>query len=351
MLRVILAGIFSFLFPGIGQIFNNQWLKGIILALVELSILYFIVPNMWITILFRVIWLYAIVDAVVIALRARRGLAKSKGLNGIQAVAGVGIAMLLVLPLAWFPTYLPDYIYSLAAKSEQNIEDNVPEDQMKEEEKEYMEYLEDKYGEKFIFTENRYDSLFDHYVFEVRPENDDELTFIVFQDEHDEFNDTYIRDIWTRDANKQFDPFINELYDNVWLYDLKVILGSGDDQQILEENETIPSFEESAEKYAQNYNYSVMIYVIQDMDDENMQGELERMYEVITFFEENNITAYNYEIEYYNEEIIDHIDEDTKPDVVEHSEYASFFLSLGEKEFAEISSPKDIEQYLVDLRE
>lgn len=351
MLRGILAGIFSFIFPGIGQIFNNQWMKGILLAFSELGILYFGIPNQWIKLLFQLIWLYAVIDAVIIAIRERKGLTKSKGLIGMKAIAAVGISIVLILRLVYVPYFLPYFIYNLAANHEKIIEKNLPEGQFEDEQEKNKQYLEEKYDETFIIGEGSYDSLFNHYVMDAHPEGDDELLFIVFQNKHDEFQDTYIRNIWTTDATNQFDPFINNLYENVWTYHLEVIVRSGHDTKILAENDAIPTFEESAGTYNESYHYSVMIYVIQNMNDENKQEELERMYEVITFFENNDIVANSYEIEYYDEEIMNHIDENTRPDVLEHSEYASFFLSLSQKDIKEITSPRDIEPHLVDLRD
>lgn len=84
------AGVFSFFVPGLGQIYNGDWVKGIVLFLTG----WLILP-----------WLYGVVDAVVVAQAIAQGEREATTVPPGYLVLGLKIGMLglscLYLSLMW----------------------------------------------------------------------------------------------------------------------------------------------------------------------------------------------------------------------------------------------------------
>ena len=75
----LIALLLSFLFPGVGQIYNGQMMKGIILLVAYFGIIFlafiltFIVIGICLFIVPLAIWLYAMYDAYVTANKINKG--------------------------------------------------------------------------------------------------------------------------------------------------------------------------------------------------------------------------------------------------------------------------------------
>ncbi|GIV06390.1 MAG: hypothetical protein KatS3mg016_1965 [Fimbriimonadales bacterium] len=84
------AGVFSFFVPGLGQIYNGDWVKGVVIFLTG----WLILP-----------WLYGVIDAVVVAQAIAQGEREAATVPPGYLVLGLKIGMLglscLYLSLMW----------------------------------------------------------------------------------------------------------------------------------------------------------------------------------------------------------------------------------------------------------
>ncbi|WP_010098584.1 hypothetical protein [Ornithinibacillus scapharcae] len=343
MIRILLAGIFSLIYPGIGQLYNRQWLKGIAFVLVELCLVYFAPPELWLGMIYRIIWLLSIIDAAVVAYLVHKGRKELIVYRGRQAVLVVGLAILIVRPIALLPSLIPHISFNQAVKQLEEVEEGS-EEQLEEEKKIYMQYLEETYGEQFEFGEASYNSNYGHYLVEAYPVSNPEIVFGVYQVDDDTIQDSYIDLLWEDEAKKGLSPIVEGLYEEIWSFDLNVTIKAGVQDIILSENDQLIGFNEGKDKYQEDYFYSVDLIVFQDYD--NPERELEKLYDIITYFKEENIQVYGLEVEYYDIGLLKgkEIDPDGNYD-----DYTSHFISLDRDEIIQIKSASDIEKHLIEL--
>ncbi|GIO25851.1 hypothetical protein [Ornithinibacillus bavariensis] len=345
MIRIVLAGFFSLVFPGIGQLFNRQWIKGISFIVIELCLLYFATPEVWVVMIYRVIWLISIIDASVIAYLVYKGKKELHVLKGWRAVLVVGLANLIILPIALLPSLLPHISYYLAVTQMTDAKGGSAE-QLQEEKKIYEDYLVETYGEEFSLGDATFNSNYGHYLVDASPKTNPNLVFGVYQDWNDKINDSYIDTLWGEEARNEVSPIIEKLYEDVWMNHVEVAIKAGSKEKILIENKQIIGFNEGRSKYPQDYYYWVELLVFQDYD--NPEQELEKLYEIITYFKNAEIQVTSFDVKYYDETLLEKEGSDIEPGY-KYNEYATHFISLNKDKINQINSIKDLEEHMITL--
>ncbi|WP_217589259.1 hypothetical protein [Lentibacillus saliphilus] len=343
MVRVILAGICSLIFPGIGQIYNRQWAKGITFVVVEMGIHYMAPSYVWLVIIFRLIWLYSVIDASFIAYRVHKEKYVHPVYSGRRAMVVVGISMLIILPIAILPTILPNITHFILATGSHDEGGSV--EQLEEEKQLYKSYLEETYNETFNLGEESYSANYGHYLIEASPVSDPEVVFGVHQDLNDNFKDYYIDEHWSRDAHEELTPLIENLFKDIWIYDVEVSVRAGRKEEVIDENVTVPTFSEARLNHPTVYYYWVEIFVFQDFVEDQ---ELDKLFDMMTYFQDENIHVTSFEVNYYDEQLKEEEGNDIEPSH-QNMDYATHFLSIGEKEVKNIAKPEDIKQFIINL--
>ncbi|GGA81467.1 hypothetical protein [Ornithinibacillus halotolerans] len=345
MKRSILAGLFSLIFPGIGQLFNRQWVKGIFFIAIELGILYLAPTELWSVTLYRIIWLLSILDASFVAYRVHKGKKDLTVYKGKKASIIVGAAIIIIFPMVFVSSNFNNFIVFVALQ-QSAAQEGGSEEQLQEEKKMYEEYLEETYRESFVLGDASYNSNYEHYLVEAYPKSNPEIVFGVYQYRDGTIHDSYIDFLWQEEAIQSVSPVVENLYEEIWEFDLKVAIKAGKKDIILKENEQLIGFDEGKDKYPNDYNYMINLFVFEDFD--NPKLELEKIYELITYFKEQNIQVARLAVKYYDETLLEEKGKDSKPGS-EYREYASHFISLKWKDIKEIQSDTDLEKHLIKL--
>jgi hypothetical protein len=346
MIRVVLAGLFSLVFPGIGQLFNRQWIKGFIFVLVELGILYLAPSKLLIVMIYRMIWLLSIIDASVIAYLVYKGKKELHVLRGWRAVLIVGLAILILVPIALLPSLFPHISYYLAVSKVADVEGGS-EEQLQEEKKIYEDYLEKTYGESFTLGEATFNSNYGHYLVDASPKSNPNLVFGVYQDWNEKMNDSYMDTLWGEEARNELSPILEKVFEDVWMNDVEVAIKAGSKERILSENKQIIGFSEGRTKYPQDYYYWVELLVFQDYD--NPEQELEKLLEIVTYFQNAEIQVTSFDVKYYEEKLLEDEGSSIEPGY-QYNEYATHVISLNKEIINQIKSINDIEEYMIILK-
>ncbi|WP_010098578.1 hypothetical protein [Ornithinibacillus scapharcae] len=91
--------------------------------------------------------------------------------KGWRALLVIGLAIVIIRPIALLPSLLPHISFYMAVKQLSEVEEGS-EHQLNEEKQLYEKYLEENYGDSFILGETEFDSTDNHYYFEAIPESD-----------------------------------------------------------------------------------------------------------------------------------------------------------------------------------
>lgn len=340
MFHVILAGILSLIFPGIGQIYNNQWWKGLPLAFVELVFIYFFSFDVWATILYRVIWLYAVIDAIVFAIKIRKSRGEKTRLRGYKAVLGVGLSLLIVLLLALLPQYLPAIMQSYAGTSQE-----IPDEVLNDVQKRAEQYLEEKYEQPFSVEGADYSEDTGGYLMLGHPEGSPEVEFGIFVDEEGEFSDSYPEDLWTMEAKNQLEPFVKKLYDDIAKLKIDVRIDERIRETIPTENGEVPDYEDIRKQYPDDYFQVFQLDVIQDVTEGTKQEEVKKIHEIVSFLQDHHLDEVSLTIEYYDEALLEEKGHDIEPGLDDMG-YNSYTFSISAGELEKIDSREDVDKLL-----
>ncbi|MDR6225625.1 hypothetical protein [Desmospora profundinema] len=341
MKHVAIATLLSILFSGIGQLYNGQRIKGIILIIVQLILGLIFLGNVWLMMLYGVIRLGAVVDALVVSLLMVKGTINREFLKGKRAVAEIGIALVVsygvLLSSAFTGTMLMIW---MPGSSE-------PPEPLSEVRQEAKIYLKDKYGVEFGTEEPRYTAATSTYRVNAYPKTNPDLTFTVFKVGSKPFDDTYVNSSVSKQAREEIQPLIDQLYPDVWIYRCNVGVNNALDDDVVFNGEVM-DYTEIRERYPDKYTQHVKISVIRDLDDQGKQEEMKKILTIINYFKEKGIRKVNLSVSIYAESLPEKPRKE-KTSLGSYYEHLKYKISLSSNDIAEIETVEDLEEHLRKL--
>lgn len=334
MKHIIISTILSVIYPGIGQIYNGQRVKGILLILLELILGYFEAGNTYLLFAFSLVWIYGVIDALWTAIQMNRGNREPRFLTGRRAVIEVGISLVVIVPLV---------LISSSTSSEGLVVkmDQEPPEDLAVVQKEAQAYLEEKYGEQFGIKDSDYVYEIGEYNFTAFPKKNPEVTFAVYRKGSQPFKDTYFMSYWSKQSREALRPVMDEFFPDAWIFHSDFGVKEEVKKKVLLQEE-IPDYEEVVDQFRGQYTQHVNISVIKDITGPE-QEELERILKLIQHLQEKKVDKVTIEVSYYAESLPEKARQD-KDKLGNYYEHLKYSFRLRPQDLHTIETTDDIEE-------
>ena len=225
--------------------------------------------------------------------------------------------------------------------------------------------LEEKYNIDFLIDESTYSKPlgedFGYYHIIAHPKKNPDLEVAVSVGEDmDPFNDTYLEMHWREELKTRFGVLYEELYGTVEKYSYMVNVSFSEEiEAAYNHNDT---YEEILQKEANGIGNIVFANVLLEPSNQ-MDDQLEKAYKMIQHFKEQNLSYFNIEIVYFNENLRKQLKK--KDSKLNYNEFlfkhlderaVRFYFSYDSedeesiKELNQLKSSADLEQYLKEIR-
>lgn len=331
-MNTVISVLLSLLYPGLGQLYAGRRLRGILFISGELIITFInTFTNGYLDLLFYGVYIWALVDAVILARKSE----DHQFLRGGRLVIEVGLAAVISLSLMYGAQYLGEWSLGQLLFQEKSPEEIA---KVKEETK---RYLEERYDEAFEVKNARYIHSVGKYNVIAKPKSKPQLKFgVSVNDSITTFEDRYLYELWSDQATEETKSIVDQAF-NEEKHFLKV--GVGFNEELMNDiRGKVPSLMEMRKTYPDDYDESINLFLIKDVTDPGLEAK--KIYQLVTFIQEQGLRA-TVQVEYYDEDLLKNGIKEVNPDnSYEYKEYLRKMVVLGTSEqVQDISSPEDIE--------
>lgn len=343
MLRMVIAIVLSMIHMGVGQLLNRQWAKGIAFILIRHLLPYVLlllhIQSPLLDILFRLIWLYSVIDAGVVAWKVEKGVIKQEVLRGKKAIFTIGGVLAVLLPLA----FAPQITLFLALAMQGPLFNSASDEELEEVRMNAEQYLEERYEQDFDVEEPDYTPQTGTYRMDASPKGNAEGSFLVSK-RGETFNDGYVNNVWKNEFSSIINPVMEDTFDNLWSWTMGVSYEEELEDEI--DIKDLPSYEYIRESYPNNYHQTIAIYLFHDMTEENKALMYAKAYELIEVIKGENANNTHLTISFHDPELLEKMDPEGRPGQSETRGYQTHKLTVSRTEFNDITSPDDLEEHL-----
>ncbi len=335
--KIIIAAVLAFLIPGLGQLYNNQRLKGALFIVLGIVLIFVNIFGLTLPLtLFRFI---SAGEALYSANKMIKSGKTEEFLKPKKAIMTVGLASILV----FFLTFVP---YRFIIKpATNNFSQEVPgksEEEIKMAEKEIVGHLEKKYQKNFKVVQTQFIVELDKYVFDVSGPED----FIfggAYYPNSRKFEDGYVNGVWANEFDDIVEPVILTQFDKIWEYNRGVW---ADENVTAKLNPLdIPSYKQFREQNPEGYEQKFELVVLENVNEKNKKEVLEKLFHIVNAIKKEGVKKIQFHVYFYDEELFEKEGENISfgPD---YNEYALYDIHLIGKYLEDINSPDDLEAYL-----
>ncbi|OYD06317.1 DUF4199 domain-containing protein [Paludifilum halophilum] len=333
MIHVVLATLLSIIYPGVGQIYNRQRMKGIVIILVYSILGYISIGNIYLMSFFMIIWVLAILDSLWTAVRMVRKKVNRGFLQGKRAVIEVGIALTIALLYVWFSVDISQPLWTK--------ESHQPPQKVTSVQKEAKNYLKDKYGDSFKVEKPQYITEFNKYRMKAYPQDDPKLRFTVTKRGSQPFEDTYVIAALSKQSQEEMQPLIDKLYPDVWVYESHVGIENEAEKDMISKN--MLDYQEVRNQYPGQYTQHVDLKLIKDLEGKQKEVEMRKILKTIQFFKENRVQKVNLNVTYYSESLPEKA-RDQKIKLGNYYEYLTFEFDMNPQDINKINKLEDVKE-------
>lgn len=335
--KIILSTVLSFLFPGLGQLFNNKRLKAALfivlgIVLVYVNIFGFTLP----------LTLFRFVSAGEALYSANKLVKTGKDENFLKpkkAILAIGTVAILI----FFLTFVPyRFVIKPATTDFSQVTPQKGSEEMKIAEEKMIQFLEKKYQKKFTIEHSHFIVELGKYVFDVTsPEG-----FIfngTYYPNSEKFVDGYINGIWANEFDDSAEPVIQEQFRQIWEYNRGVW---ADEKIVAQVNPLdIPSYKTFREQHPEAYEQKFELVVLENVNEKNKKEVLEKLFRIVKVIKEEGVKKIQFHVYFYDEKLFEKEGENISfgPD---YNDYALYDIHLIGKYLENIDSPDDLEKYL-----
>src|SRR5690606_18319720 len=335
-MRLFFAIILSLLFPGWGQYVNGQrWKALIFMGLYLVGIVLDRTILLWpiSDILLKII---SVIDAVVIGLKIRRGEREvPRGKRFVVEVIVVFVVSLLIALVVdeWTIQFIPNPFEELQKLAEPS------EEEKRKVKEEAEQYLKERYGEEFYVDNLRYIWQTNTWDMRGHLKNEEGWDFWVSK-QKGQFRDAYFTHRISRDAEEEIKPQIEEAFDSLINWDTAVGVADEIEDRYAK---SIPSYQELRQK-TRRYKQIITIALATSLTKENQEQELEEVYRLVSYLNQNDIRA-KLEIYYYDPSIKENGIK--RVDVTRRIQYEKFLTAKIEiDDVSQIERERDLRNHL-----
>lgn len=331
--KIIISTILSLLFPGLGQLYNKQRIKGIIFIVIGIVLVYvniygFLLPLT----LFRFI---AALEAAVMGIRKRRNGDENPFLTMKHASIEIGVSAILIFSMTMIP-------YELFIKPGKNVKLPTKSGQeMQKIEEKAVVYMNKKYKKEFVATESLYSMELGKYKIYVHPKTNKEMQVsVTYVESNNQFSDDYMNAVWGYEFDQKLEAKTNSLFKHIWEYSSGVWV----DEKVLEQIDplNIPAYKEVRQHYPKDYEQKLQIYVFEDA---NETKQLEKVNQIVQEIRKEKINSIQFEVAFYKEELL----KKKGPNIrvgVDYLPYLQYSIVMDGKDLSSIEAADDIRKFV-----
>ena len=292
MWRIILSAVFSLILPGIGQFINGQRWKGLIILF--LTLLGTALKGIVTIIPLTLIYIWALIDALIVSYQIYQG--NKEGPTFKAQWLEVLIALVIAVPLSFLANEFSKERVVVALPEE---ETKIKQDEEKVKQ-EAIQYLEEKYNDEFAIKDVSYTWKTETYYMKASSKTRPEITFSVRKTKNKPFIDTYLVSIWSEQAEEAMGSLLRHLYPKFLPYPVTARFDKDTAREVT--GKEIPSYKE-LRKTTDKGSQTLKIFVIQNITERNKEEQIDKIFEIITYLNENNINS-SLLIEFYDEKLL-----------------------------------------------
>jgi len=343
---VILATVLSIVYPGIGQIYNRQKIKGFIFVLIQfiLAVLNILALGKM-NLLYNSIWVIGIIDAFVFAIinekRTKHDLDETEDAEGkkrpwVLIVVTTVVAYLLHYGIAYM---LGTALFSPPQLGMQQHAPSIK--------SEVLSYLEKKYHKKFVVDQEKYIWQTGAYQLVVHPADDPKLFFPVTKDEVYGIVDGYIQRLWVKQSTEEVTPIVKSIYPEHVTIESAVAIDEADEKKAVKLNKVL-TYKEYRKKN-KGYVHDLRIYVIKTV---NPTEEKQNLFRLITELRKRGITELRLTAQYFDPVLlkkrVSSVNFDTQ---TEYFPYQTYICEPSEYDIKKIQTVDDLDQYFREIQQ
>lgn len=340
MKNIILATALSFLYPGIGQIYNRQKVKGIILIVIQLILAVLNILALGkMNLLYNSIWVIGIIDALVVAIIKER---RTKDLDQTENEKRPWVLIVVTTVIAYLLHYGIAYALGIAMFSPQTFSMQLENQRETESVKsEVQTYLQKKYHKKFVVDQAKYYWETDGYQFVVHPMDNPHLHFPVLKDPANGLVDGYIERLWVKESTDEVTPIVKSIYPQYVTVESGVSIDGADEKKVIQPNKIL-TYKEYRKKN-KGYRHDLRIYVIKDV---NPTDEKQNLFRLITELRKRGITNLFLIAQFYDPSVLE---KGKKPvgfgTQTENDPFLTDMLFVTDNDIGKIKTADDLDQF------
>lgn len=336
MSRSFKAVFLSLLYPGLGQIYNGQLIKGFSFIIIQFFCIFiFRVTLVFFPYTVIILWIIGMIDAYKYSISNRKNKKRNSRLIFLYLIIG-GLFAYIGGNYAWNQG---GKIFDKPEKDKEIIKNQA------------KTYLEDKYNDNFFVKQINYEWNTKVYQMKIVSEKYPQLNFRVNVGEFstDEIFDDYLDTVWSSQSREELEPFVIEAYSQ------KAIFKSYINAQQISSNfrGNIPEYKSARQIYKDEaISQLVLIYVFKEITDLNKEEEIKKIFKIINSYKGVNVKNSSLQIIFFAPELIQN-----KPlSIIEDNEFENFKVNFHNKinytftisssEMRAIESEKEVERYL-----
>ncbi|WP_131924068.1 hypothetical protein [Hazenella coriacea] len=333
MKPILISSALSVIYPGLGQMYNRQTWKAVLLFLVCIPMdwLNFVKGNLvweW-RLLFTIV---VVIDAAYTAWRITQDSSRSF-LTMKQSLIRIGISVVILAFCTLGLRFAFIQVFNQAVKEQQNFKVNDSELN-----KEVIEYLQERYQEEFVVMQVNY--MVDRYVFKVSPKEQPEMIFIVTGDSKENFRDTYSSKVWAKQARQEWNPMIAQTFGTT--FDNRISIsyrGEMNEQKLIDGK--VPDLKDALRNDSEYMIPYIEINIIQNFNQENKDEQLEKVLSFVQMLQSQNVSRSQIDINFYDEVL-----KKTGTKNYTNAEHLQNFIVILDYDFSKIKTVEDLEERL-----
>ncbi|WP_131924069.1 hypothetical protein [Hazenella coriacea] len=333
MKPILISSILSIIYPGLGQMYNRQTWKAVLLFLI-------CIPMDWINFMkddlvweWRLLFtLVAVIDAGYTAWRITQDSSRSF-LTMKQSFIRIGISVVILAFCTLGLRFAFIQAFNQAVKEQQNFKVEDPELN-----KEVTEYLEEKYQQKFTVTKTSI--MMDTYVIRAAPNGQPDQDFMITGTSKEDFSDTYFAAFWSKQAEQSWQPMIDQTFGTTFDNNLHISYADEIEQLELADGK-ISDLTDALEKNPEYITPYIRIQTIQNLNQKNKEEQLEKVLSFVQMLQSQNVTKAQVKVLFYDEVL-----KKTGTKNYTNAEHLQNFVLILDDEFSKIKTVEDLKERL-----
>lgn len=325
--NLFLTMILALIFPGLGHIYNNKFMKGLVFGFLQFLLLLLLVGTLGILGLPAIILsFYSIYDAY-------------KIVKNNHDTIPIGPSYFIRLLIGGFLIFI--YCYFIISVIN---EYNSPPIKESEVAVEIQNYLQEKYQKEFVVTDLDYIPATKKYVMSAYPKEDPSLEFQVSQYSYSiEVEENYLSEKWSKEAEEKYKLIIEQSFPESFDFNIHVGI-KNNEMKNLSSNSL---YQDLMSKNDERLYHDFTVNVIVNLDELNRDVEIKRIYNFIKYLKNNNFHDVSLDIRYLDSALKKQLNREEVTDSINENfdDFMLYRFFISRNEYETVRDSKDIENF------